>query len=398
MSHDELIYLDHHATTPTEPVVLEAMWEIYRGIDANPSSLTHAAGRDASEHVAQSIERLAIHLGAEPDELVLTSGATEANNLAIAGVVRHPRQTRKRILSVRTEHPAVLEPLEALEEAGYEVDWLPIHAQGHPLAGRVCLERAAQMIDDSVALVTVMLANNEIGVLQPLAELAALCHAHGVWFHTDATQAVGRLPIDVDSLGVDLLSFSAHKFYGPKGIGGLYVRRRDRRVRLVPQLVGGGQQENRRGGTLPTAMAVGMATALDLAVDQMASETDRLEQLRDRFWRRCLERLGADASALVLNGPAFDRAHRLVNNISCAWEGVEGQSLMLATPGLCMSSGSACASRQATPSHVLQGLGMSVEQARSTLRIGLGRHNTAAQIDRAADWLVAAYRSLRTLT
>jgi cysteine desulfurase len=395
-----MIYLDNHATTRVDPRVVEVLAEMYSQHYANAGSVTHESGRGVAERVTAATYSLAACLGAQPEEIVITSGATESNNLALLGACLHPRVRdgqRRKVISLETEHRAVLDPLKRLEQAGFDVQLLPVHpqtgnssaAEGQP--GVVDLERLAAAIDDRTLLVSVMLANNEIGVVQPLRQIAELCQRHGVWLHSDATQAVGRMPVDVQDLQVDLLSFSAHKFYGPKGVGGLYVRQAPRRIRLQSQIVGGGQQGNRRSGTLNSPGIVAMATALELCRDAAGQEWPRVRGLRDRLYQL----LGNEVPTLELNGPRLDDEQlRLGGNLNCAFLPVEGQSLMLAVPELAVSSGSACTSAEMRPSHVLRGLGLSDERARSSLRFGIGRFTTEAEIEQAARWLGAALRQL----
>ncbi len=358
---------------------------------ANSGSTSHEAGRAVAGEVASAISSIANILHASPDELVMTSGATESNNLAILGVCLHPRQKRRTIVSAPTEHQAVLDPLERLKAVGFDVRWLRVYPQGHPECGRVDLQHAFELIDESTAMVSVMLANNEIGVLQPMNDIAAICRRWDVPLHTDASQAIGHIDIDVDTLDVDLLSFSAHKFYGPKGIGGLFVRDRERRVRLYPQIVGGGQQDNRRSGTLNSPGIVGMAVALEECRKQALIERPQIERLRNRLWSMLEAKLDGQVS---INGPALEPQLRLLRNLNCHWNNVEGQSLMLACPDLCFSSGSACTSATPSPSHVLQSIGLTIDQSRCSTRFGLGRFNTEQEIDTAADLLANAYQKL----
>ena len=375
---------------------------------ANAGSITHEAGRAVAERLERARHELASLFGATDDELVITSGATESNNLALFGTCLHPRQKRRKIVSLVSEHKAVLDPLRRLEQAGFEVALLPVDDQTCSVPGSVDLDRLIAAIDDNTAIVSVMLANNEIGTLQPLREIADLCHARGSILHTDATQAVGRLPISVDSLDVDLLSFSAHKFYGPKGVGGLYVRSRERRVKLQGQIVGGGQQQNLRAGTLNSAGLVGMTAALQNCYQlngwlecptAIGDEQARIARLRDRLWNAVRSGL----EHVQLNGPELQNPDlstgwtRLAGNLNLCFYPIEGQSLMLEIPGLAMSSGSACTSADPRPSHVLEAIGLSVEESRSSLRFGIGRFNTEHEIDVAADLLVTAAHKLRKL-
>lgn len=403
-----MIYLDHHATTPLDPDVLAAMLPLMTDDFANAGSITHAAGRAVAEKIDQSLAELARLLGAESDEVVVTSGATESNNLAIFGSLLHPRQKRKKVVSLSSEHKAVLDPLKRLEQAGYEIVLLPVSNNSDATPGSCDLEQLQSAVDEHTALVTVMLANNEIGTIQPLRAIAEICHQRGALLHSDATQAVGRIPIDVDQLGVDLLSFSAHKFYGPKGVGGLFVRRRERRVKLQGQIVGGGQQQNLRSGTLNTAGLIGMTAALAKCYqvngwnedrNQLGAEQQRIAQLRDRFYHL----LTSELEESQLNGPALQACGsptellRLAGNLNLSFYPIEGQSLMLECPELAMSSGSACTSADPRPSHVLEAIGLSVEQSRSSLRFGFGRTNSIAEVDKAAEMLVRAARKLRKL-
>lgn len=382
-----MIYLDHHATTPVAPLVLEAMLPYFRSDFANPGSTTHAAGRDVAVQVQAAIASLASRLHVAPDELVMTSGATESNNLAILGTCLHPRQLRRKVVTVVSEHRAVLDPIKRLERFGFEVVPCPVTDRHSPVPGLVDWEFLASQLDHHTALVSIMLANNEIGVIQPLAEIARLCQAQGILLHTDATQAVGQFPIAIPQLGVDLLSFSAHKFYGPKGIGALFVRQDVKKVRVDPQILGGGHQQNRRSGTLNVPGIIGMAKALELC---LATADSPIRELRNQLWQKLTDTL----PGIVLNGPPLSE-HRLANNLNCQFPGVEGASLMLECPELAVSSGSACTSTEPHPSHVLLALGLNVDEARSSLRFGLGRDTTIEEIDQAVAWLKQGYDKLR---
>ncbi len=403
-----MIYLDHHATTPLDPDVLAAMLPLMTEFFANAGSVTHAAGRQVAEILEVAKSELASLFGADTDELVITSGATESNNLALFGSCLHPRQQRRKVISLVSEHKAILDPLRRLEQLGFEVLLIPVAMNASPIPGECDLVALRDALDDQTAIVTVMLANNEIGTIQPLRMIADLCHERGALLHSDATQAVGKIAIDVDALGVDLLSFSAHKFYGPKGVGGLFVRRRDRRVKLQGQIVGGGQQQNLRSGTINSAGLVGMAAALKKCYQlngwldqpfQLGEEQLRIGNLRQRLYSK----LSRDLSELQLNGPPLvlpassRELKRLAGNLNLCFYPIEGQSLMLACPELAMSSGSACTSAEPRPSHVLDAIGLSIEQSRSSLRIGIGRYNSPADIDQAADMLLQAAEKLRKL-
>jgi cysteine desulfurase len=389
---DSVIYLDNHATTRVDPRVVEAMLPYFTERYGNPGSASHAYGHEAKEAVEAARASIAAAIGAEAREIVFTSGATESNNLAIRGVAERGRRGGDHLISVVTEHKAVLDPLRRLAKKGYDVTLLPVEPAGGPRAGLLDPQRVDDAIRDDTALVSVMLANNEIGAIHPLAEIGAICKQRGVLLHCDATQAVGRLPVDVEHLGVDLMSFSGHKMYGPKGVGALYVRRRKPIVRLEAQIAGGGHEAGFRSGTLNAPGIVGMARALELCLAEQADENRRLTALRGRLY----DGLRAELSGVTLNGPALELPHaRLANNLNVSFALLDGESLMLQTRDLAVSSGSACTSAQPEPSHVLPALGLSDERARGSLRFGLGRFNTEAEIDRAVELIVAAARRLR---
>jgi cysteine desulfurase len=383
-----VIYLDNHATTRVDPRVVQAMLPWFDTWYANPGSSTHEPGRLAKEAIDQALARIAGFFHAEADQLIVTSGATESNNLAVFGVCLHPRQKRRKVISVATEHQALLGPLQKLQKTGFDVRLLPVQSQNHPVPGQIDLQQFSEEIDSDTALVSVMLANNEIGVLQPLREIAKLCAQHGVLFHTDATQAVGRIPVDLDSLGVDLLSYSAHKVYGPKGIGGLLFRGRNAPMRLAPQIVGGGQQSNLRSGTLASSSIVGMATALEIAKDSQMQESVLHGKWRNRLWSL----LAAAIPEVQLNGP--EEQFRLPGNLNVCFPKVEGQSLMLEAKGIAVSSGSACTSANPETSHVLRAIGRTDDEARASIRFGIGRFNSESDIEHAAEQLIEAYHKL----
>lgn len=391
----DVIYLDNHATTRVDPRVVEAMLPYFTELFGNPGSVSHAFGSEAREAVNQARESIAQAIGATSREIVFTSGATESNNLALRGVAERARRKGNHLISVRTEHKSILDPLDRLSRRGYEVtllDPLP----GHDLrAGWLDPQRVAEAITDSTLLVSVMYANNEIGVIQPIAEIAHVCHDRGVLFHCDATQAVGKLPVDVNSLGADLLSFTAHKLYGPKGIGALYVRRSPPPVKLQPLIDGGGQEGGLRSGTLNVPGIVGFARALELCQETMADESVRLGALRDRLYRGLCDAV----SGVSLNGPVLDQPGlRLPGNLNCSFAQVDGEALMMAVKTIAVSSGSACTSANPEPSHVLRALGFTDDRTRASLRFGLGRFNTASDIDRAIDAVAGAVVKLRKLS
>ena len=396
------IYLDNHATTRVDPRVVQEMLPWFDSQFANPGSVSHLPGRHSKEAIDQCFEDISSFLGASRDELIITSGATESTNLAILGTALHPTQKRRKIVTLSTEHHAALGPIEKLGRLGWETVFLPplahsLDCESNAKAGMVDLDKLSSVIDDRTALVSVMLANNEIGAVQPLRQISILCEKFGVLFHTDATQAVGKLPVNVQELGVDLLSFSAHKFYGPKGVGGLIVSQSRNIVELSPQIVGGGQQQNFRSGTLNSPGIVGMAAALRISLNELEESSIREGALRDLLWQLLKESI----PELMLNGPiwgSLDQSDshpiRLPCNLNVCFPLVDGQSLMMAIPHLAVSSGSACTAAHPEPSHVLRGIGRSGDQARGSLRFGVGRFNSEEEIRLAARWITQAYHKL----
>lgn len=392
-----MIYLDNHATTPCDIRVAQQMmlWLVEKF--GNPHSSSHEYGREAKSAIDTSLEIIAAKLGTAADAILITSGATESNNLAIDGICRHPRQKKRHMITTTIEHHAVLDVADRLEKDGFRVTRIPVHPIGHELCGQIDLEQLALVIDDDTALVSVHWANNEIGVIQPMDDIATIVHDAGALFHSDATQAVGRIVVDLQSVAVDLISASAHKFYGPKGVGLLTtaggpvaegVARR--RVRLKPMIIGGGQQHNLRSGTMSPANVVALATALDLATCELAKTTDRVQQLRQRLW----DGLRAGIDGLELNGPALVSKRRLSGNLNFRLPALEGQAWIAGCPQVAFSSGSACSSVDAKPSHVLTGLGLNESQARRSIRFGIGKFTTADEIEQAITLLVAAYHRL----
>ncbi|MDB9529893.1 aminotransferase class V-fold PLP-dependent enzyme [Oscillatoria sp. CS-180] len=366
------IYLDCHATTPVDPQVVEAMLPFFTDHFGNPSSISHQYGWEAEAAVKQSREIIAQGIRAVPEEIVFTSGATEANNLAIKGVAEAYFSKGRHIVTLQTEHSAVLDPCAYLETLGFEVTYLPVCSDG-----LIDLEDLERSLRDDTVLVSIMAANNEVGVLQPLAEIGQRCRDRGVLFHTDAAQAIGKIDLDVQAQCIDLLSMTAHKVYGPKGIGALYVRRRNPRVNLAPQLHGGGHERGLRSGTLYTPQIVGLGRALELAWQNQTHEQARIRALRDRLWQ-ALEAI----PGVSLNG---HRTHRLAGNLNISVDGVDGQALLLGLRSqVAVSSGSACSSASTAPSHVLKALGHSDKLAHASLRFGIGRFNTQAEIDQVA--------------
>jgi cysteine desulfurase len=387
------IYLDHHATTPVDPRVLAAMLPYFTEHFGNPTSTTHQYGWAAEAAVTGARETIAAAIGASPEEIVFTSGATEANNLAIKGIAEAYLAKGQHIITLETEHNAVLDPCQYLESLGFTVTYLGVNSDG--LVDLVELENA---IRPDTILVSIMAANNEIGVIQPLIEIGALCRSREILFHTDAAQAIGKIPLDVNLLNIDLMSLTAHKIYGPKGIGALYVRRRNPRVKVSPQLHGGGHERGMRSGTLYPPQIVGFATAVEIALAEIEPRTAKLIELRSRLWSQLSELDG-----IYLNGHP---TQRLAGNLNISVAGVDGNALLLALrPTVALSSGAACSSAKIAPSHVLQALGRfafcnatrTESLAYAALRFGIGHNNTVAEIDRVALATIEAIQSLRKL-
>jgi cysteine desulfurase len=399
------IYLDNHATTRVDPRVVEAMLPFFSETYGNAGSVNHTFGWDARDAVDSARKSIAANLGADAREIVFTSGATESNNLAIRGLAERQRRRGDHIVSVTTEHMAVLDPLKRLARRGFEVSLLNVEPAGGPRAGWLDPQKVKDAIRDNTLLVSVMLANNEIGVIQPIKEIAAICGERGVPLHCDATQGVGKIPVDVVQLGVDLMSFSGHKIYGPKGVGGLYVRRRDKPVRLDSLIDGGGQENGLRSGTLNVPGIIGLAKALELCVLDLEEEMGRLAILRQRLW----EGLQRELPDVVLNGPAFTSGQassgtlhsgplRLPGNLNCSFPYVNGEALMMSMKTVAVSSGSACTSAHPEPSHVLLALGLGEDLTRASLRFGVGRYNTVEEIDYAVGAVSESVHRLRKLS
>jgi cysteine desulfurase len=377
-----VIYLDHHATTPVDARVLEVMLPYFTEKFGNAASKHHSFGWDANDAVERARKQVAALIGAGSKDVIFTSGATEANNLAIKGAATARRGERDHLVTVATEHKAVLDPMARLAHKGWQVTVLPVNASG--LIDLAALDRA---ITERTALVSVMAANNEIGVLQPIKEAAALAHAKGAWFHTDAVQAAGKVPFDVETLDVDFASLTAHKVYGPKGAGALYVRRK--RVTVDAEIDGGGHERGLRSGTLNVPGIVGFGHAAEIARAEMATEATRVGQLRDRL----LEGLKAATDGLTVNGLMTDR---LPGNLNVSFDGVDGEALLVSLDDVAVSSGAACT--QAEPSHVLMALGLTKDRALASLRFGIGRSTTAAEIDCAAAKVADVVSRLRQLS
>jgi cysteine desulfurase len=375
------IYLDHHATTPLDPRAYDAMKPWLTERFGNPHSESHMLGRSASQAVEAARAQVAALINADPREIVFTSGATEANNLAIIGAARFLKDSKRRIVTIATEHKCVLESARSLEDEGFEV--VTVGVQPNGLVDMAALDRA---ITDDTAVVTVMAANNEIGVLQPLAEIARLARSRGALVHSDAAQAAGKIPLDVTH--VDTMSISSHKMYGPMGIGALYIRRRPR-VRLKPLFHGGGQERGLRSGTLPVALCVGFGAACAVAREYLSSEAERIARLRDRL----AARITTAFPGATINGAD---APRLPGNLNISLPGIDALQLIDAVPEVALSAGSACTSAEVAPSYVLMALGLDEATARASLRFGVGRFNTEADIDRAGALIAAAAQRLKS--
>jgi cysteine desulfurase len=380
------IYLDNNSTTRVDPRVLAAMLPYFSEQYGNAASRTHVFGGKAEEAVETARRQLAALIGANPREIVFTSGATESNNLALKGAAAMLRRQGDHIITVQTEHKAVLDPCKRLQPEGFRVTFLPVDR-----FGRVAPEQVAEAITAGTVLVSVMAANNEIGTLQPIAEIGRLCKERGVLFHTDAAQAAGKLPLDVEEMAIDLLSLSAHKMYGPKGAGALFVRRRNPHVRLEPLLDGGGHERGMRSGTLPVPLLVGFGTACVLCQSEMSAEAQRLTALRERLRQGIQERV----DGTHLNGHPTER---LPGNLNLSFAGVRGEALLMALRDVAVSSGSACTSADPEPSYVLRAVGLSEELAHSSLRFGLGRFTTAEEIEFVIDEVVRQVERLRALS
>jgi cysteine desulfurase len=380
------IYMDNHATTPLDPRVLDAMMPYFTGKFGNAASRNHSFGWEAEQAVETAREQLAKLIGATAKEIIFTSGATESNNLAIKGIAEMYRERGNHIITQVTEHKAVLDTCKRMEKAGFRVTYLPVKADG-----LIDLEDLKRAIDDKTILVSIMYANNEIGVLQPVAEIGKICREKSVIFHTDAVQAVGKVPVDVNAMSIDVLSLSGHKIYGPKGVGALYVRRRNPRVQISEQINGGGHERGMRSGTLNVPGIVGLGKACEIAGEEMASEDKRLRALRDKLKAK----FEAELDYIHVNG---SWEHRLPGNLNMSFVHVEGESLLMGINDVAVSSGSACTSATLEPSYVLKALGLGDDVAHSSIRFGLGRFNTEAEVDYVAAKVIDIVQKLRELS
>jgi len=380
------IYMDNHATTRTDPRVIEAMLPYFSENFGNAASRNHEFGWVAEQAVEEARDRIAKLIGATSKEIIFTSGATESDNLAIKGVAEMYKQKGNHIITQATEHKAVLDTGKRLEKYGFRVTYLPVQKDG-----RIDLDDLKRALDDKTILVTIMAANNEIGVLQPIREIGALCHERGVLFHTDAVQAIGKVPFNVIQDNIDLASITAHKLYGPKGVGALYVRRKNPRVQLVAQIDGGGHERGMRSGTLNVPGIVGLGKACALASEGMADEAKKLAGLRDRLKDKIMGQL----DEVYINGSV---EHRLPGNLNISFAYVEGESLLMGINDIAVSSGSACTSATLEPSYVLKALGAGDDLAHSSIRFGIGRFNTEAEVDYVAQRVVDTVKRLRELS
>ena len=380
------IYMDYHATTPVDPRVVEAMLPYFTQVFGNAASRNHPFGWEAEEAVEKARKQVADLLGASAKEVIFTSGATESNNLAIKGAAEMYREKGNHIITCVTEHKAVIDTCKKLEKGGCRVTYLPVQKDG-----RIDLDELRASITDKTILITIMTANNEIGVLQPIAEIGAIAKEKGILFHTDAVQAAGKVPFHVNELKVDMASISAHKMYGPKGVGALYVRRRNPRVLLAEQISGGGHERGMRSGTLNVPGIVGLGRAAELCRAEMAADAARLRGLRDRLNARLHENL----DELYING---SMEHRLPHNLNISFAYVEGESLLMGINDVAVSSGSACTSASLEPSYVLKALGAGDDLAHSSIRFGLGRWSTEEEVDYVVQKLTSVVQRLREMS
>jgi len=380
------IYMDYHATTPVDPRVVETMLPYFTQDFGNAASRNHAFGWAAEEAVESARKQVADLLGANPKEIIFTSGATESNNLAIKGVAEMYREKGNHVITCVIEHKAVIDTCKKLEKQGGRVTYLPVQKDG-----RIDLDDLRAAITDKTILITIMTANNEIGVLQPVAEIGAIAKEKGILFHTDAVQAAGKVPFDVNQVKADLVSISAHKMYGPKGVGALYVRRRNPRVLLAEQISGGGHERGMRSGTLNVPGIVGLGKAAALCMAEMVADADRLSKLRDRLNQKFHKNL----DEIYVNG---SMEHRLPHNMNISFAYVEGESLLMGINDVAVSSGSACTSASLEPSYVLKALGAGDDLAHSSIRFGLGRWTTEEEVDYVVDKLTNVVRRLREMS
>lgn len=378
------VYLDYQSTTPMDPRVIDAVVDCMKNDYGNPHSRTHALGWKAEEMVEIARKQVADLIHADPKEIFFTSGATESNNLAIKGVARFYGEKKNHLITITTEHKCVINSMRELEQEGFKVTFLPVQQNG-----LVDLKQLEAEITDKTCLVSIMTANNEIGVIQPIKEIGALCHKKGALLHTDAAQAFGKIPLNVDEMNIDLMSISGHKIYGPKGIGAIYIRRKPR-VRIKSLISGGGQERGIRSGTLATPLVVGLGLAAEIAKNEMEKDQAHIKKLSDKLYKGIME-----TTEVYLNG---DKEHRLSGNLNFSFAGIEGESMIMAIKDLAVSSGSACTSSSLEPSYVLHSLGVEDELAHTSIRFGIGRFTTEEEIDFAIDLLKTKIQKLRDLS
>jgi len=378
------IYLDYQSTTPSDPRVIEAMIEVMKNDFGNPHSRSHSYGWKAEELVEIARKQVADLIGADEKEIFFTSGATESNNIAIKGVAHFYHPQKNHILTLTTEHKCVINSARDLEQEGFNVTFLPVQKNG-----LVDLNELEKAITDKTAIVSIMAVNNEIGVIQPLKEIGDLCRKKGAFFHSDAAQAFGKIPLNVNEMNIDLMSISGHKIYGPKGIGAIYIRRKPR-VRVKPLFSGGGQERGIRSGTLATQLIVGLGKAAELAKNEMSQNYSHIKKLSDKFYNAITE-----ISHIYLNG---DRAQRIPGNLNFSFAGIEGESMIMAIKDLAVSSGSACTSSSLEPSYVLHALGVSEDLAHTSIRFGIDKFTTEEEIDYAINLIKAKVEKLRALS
>ncbi|KAJ6796637.1 putative cysteine desulfurase, mitochondrial [Iris pallida] len=379
------LYLDMQATTPVDPRVLDSMLPFYLHRFGNPHSRTHLFGWESDAAVEHARSQVASIISANPKEIFFTSGATESNNISVKGVMHFYRDKKKHVVTTQTEHKCVLDSCRHLQQEGFDITYLPVKPDG-----LVDLEQLAASIRPDTGLVSVMAVNNEIGVVQPLEEIGRICKDKGVPFHTDAAQAVGKIHIDVEKMGIGLMSISGHKIYGPKGVGALYLRRRPR-IRVEPQMSGGGQERGIRSGTVPTPLAVGLGAACEIAQKEMEYDNRRISALQDRLFNGICSRI----DGVVVNGSV---EHRYAGNLNLSFAYVEGESLLMGLKEVAVSSGSACTSASLEPSYVLRALGVEEDMAHTSIRFGIGRFTTEEEIDRAVELTVRQVEKLREMS
>jgi cysteine desulfurase len=380
------IFMDNHSTTPMDPRVLDAMLPYFVEKFGNAASRNHQFGWEAEEAVEQARKQIAKLIHCDAKEIVFTSGATESDNLALKGAVEMYKEKGDHIITCATEHRAVLDTCKSLEKRGIKVTYLPVGKDG-----RVNPDEVRKAITDKTILISIMLANNEIGTIHPIAEIGKIAKEKGILFHCDATQGVGKIPVDVEVLKVDLMSFTAHKIYGPKGVGALYVRKKGPRVRLAPQIDGGGHERGMRSGTLPVPLVVGFGKACELCEQEMPAESKRIAAMRDRLQAQIME----DLDECYLNGHPTER---LPHNLNISFAYVEGEALLMGVKEIALSSGSACTSATLEPSYVLRALGVGSDLAHSSIRFGLGRFTTDEEVDYTAKRMVEAVKRLREMS